>query len=292
MPRALKIVLALLAVPVLVLGAGFVHGIYLAATGQYEPREQPAEDDGSGGAADTDSAADTTNVAAKDSGTDGSDAVVAAGTRRIPASVVDTGTTQEWMTSEGFVRVEDGVVRFDRAKFAELDVDDAVRLHAALRKQGREANATRLLLFAGCGELPVDARREFARRAGAVHEERGDRRGYIGDFTHLFHYQDGDAESVYARATRRYAEVLESDDVTDALIDFGAIIVEPTSGQWHIRVQSKLDHLDPDTLMALRDAIGLFFGLGDRKYVREQLAEMADEKRAAASFRRARESDK
>lgn len=278
MPRALKIVLALLAVPVLVLGAGFVHGIYLAATGQYEPREEPPED-----VAHDPAGAERARDVAPDEPATVDDPAVAVGTRRVPASAVDAVTAQEWLAGEGLVRVEDGAVRIDRAKFAALVVDDAVRLHAALRKQGREANATRLLLFAGCAELPLEPRREFARRAGAVHEEGGDRRGYIGDFTNLFFFQDGDADSIYARAARRYAEVLESDDVTDALIDLGAIIVEPTDGRWHIRVQSKLDHVDADTLMALHDAIGLFFGLGDRKYLRAQLAEMADEKRAAGS---------
>ena len=178
----------------------------------------------------------------------------------------------------GLWRVEDEVVG-DPASFASLTVEHALRLYEPLAKASGDLETLRILLFAWLSYLPAEERAEFAEAVGAVHSTSflGER-GYRGDFVRLFYMQADDGDSIYAIAVRRYAAVLESDDVVDALIDFGAVLAEPDVDIWRIRVQDRMQSFDARTLLALRERIDLFFGLGDRKYLRAELAELAASK--------------
>lgn len=201
---------------------------------------------------------------------------------KLPTSVpsdLTTATVATFLVESGLWRVQDESLVGDAAGFAALALDDAVRLHTLLADGGDELQGVRLNLFAWLAHLPPQTRAAFCEQVGAVHPAgffTG--RVYRGDFMSLFYLQTNDADSIFAVAVRRYAEVLESDAIIDALKQFGAILVEPDDGTWRLRVESKLKDFDATTLLALRENIDLFFGLGDRKYLRAELADLAASK--------------
>lgn len=271
----LKVVLAvLIAPPVLVLGAGFVHGIYLAATGQAPAREEPSEPEAPEVPDDPDARARVESAGAADPGALGTLQRAA-----LPADLTARGAI-EWLAAEGLLSMVEGELTIDGEGFARLDVDTAVALHAAARAGGKEHDALRMLLFAWCSEMPKAERRAFAKAAGAWRKPAGvpTGRGYRGEFGVLFFMAAAGDGPVYERAIQRYAAIATSEEVLQGLREFGAYYEEPDSGQWRLRIEERLGGFQPETLMALHDRIGLFGGLGDRKYLREDLRELAEGK--------------
>ncbi|MEZ5977572.1 MAG: hypothetical protein R3F34_05070 [Planctomycetota bacterium] len=268
MRRALVILGVVAAIPVVVLGGAFVYGMVLGATGRYVPEEANEEP-----RAESDRAGATTGSEQESTPSDRA---------LVPPAELDAAGARDWLLATHVVSVVEGVVVGDRAGFASMAADDAIRVHAALRSGESEFEALRVVVFALFGELPVEARRRFADAVGAVHPPKGSsgERGYFGDFTRLLFHVHGDPDSLHARGVRAFAAVLEDREMVDALKDIGALYEEPPEGTWRIRVEEKLADFDADTIMAIHDAIGTYLGLGDRKYVRAQLRELAESKRS------------
>lgn len=199
----------------------------------------------------------------------------------VPSDLTTDGV-QSFLVSSGLLRVTrdtpDGEAQIKGyvEGFASLTVDDAVRLHDLLEAGGDEWQNLRIQVFAWLSYLPTEARASFCERVGAVYATSvfaG--RAYRGDFTRLFYYQVDDPDSIFAIAVRRYAAVLESDAILDALKAFGTIYEEPEESIWRLYVEEKMQSFDAQTLLALRERIDLFYGLGDRKYLRAELADLA-----------------
>lgn len=271
MPRIPRPLLIALSLPVLLFGGAFLYGAYLGVTGQLEP--PPAADA-------TPAAADSSALAPESS--PGPEAGPPRALAPLPEPL-DAKAAANWLAGQRLLWAEGEELRGDSAAFAHLDVKDAAALHHALRRGGKEYAALRLLLFAWCSYLPPAERLEFASDVGIAFRPKGEllSRSYIGELTGLFFMQDGDRDSIFARAVRAYCEVIGDDEVVQALRDFGVIVEDPSVGEWHMRVDEKMQAFDPDTLLAIREPISLFFGLGDRKYLRERLADLAASKRDA-----------
>lgn len=197
---------------------------------------------------------------------------------RIPAGLTPEGVAST-LLELGLWSLVDDELTGDPAAFASLTVDHALRLYEPLANETGDLEALRLHLFAWLSYLPAEERAEFADAVGAVFPTATFFNGpYRGDFVGLFYMQTEDPDAIFAVAVRRYAAVFESDAILDALVDFGAVLVEPDNGTWRIRVEERMQSFDARTLLALRERIDLFFGLGDRKYLRAELADLAASK--------------
>jgi len=274
MRPAAKLVLALIALPVLFFGGVFLYGVYLGLTGQYVPVEEP-----------TGQPALLAPLVEEPAPPGAAGSTVQPGGRTIAPlpSPLDAEAAKDWLAGQGLLDVVDGEIVGDPGGFASIPLDDAIALHGALRKGQREYEGLRLLTFAWLSHLPPETRLAFADEVGIAFrpDDKLWGRSYIGELTGLYFSQTGDPDTIYAQAVRRYCEVIESDAVIQSLRDFNVIQEDPSIGQWHLRVDQKMQDFDPDTLLAIRDAIDTFFGLGDRKYLRAQLADLAETKRGA-----------
>lgn len=264
MKKALKVVLVLLAIPVVFFGCVFIYGMYLAATGQ--EFEKPRD-----------------SVEHVSSSAPQAEPLPAIPTREFSPlpDTLDDDVALDWVVANGLIWTEAGELKHDDEAFAALSVDTASKLHHAMRAGGKEAQPMRLRFFALCGSLEVEKRAAFAEEVGAFYRPShgATARGYIGDFAKLFWLQTRDSESVYARGVRAYAEVVTTKGLSQALIDFGAIDERVEYDSWITHVDRTMQEFDPDTLMALSDAVKLGFFDGDTKYLKRYLAELAEEKR-------------
>lgn len=270
MKTLLKGGLVLLSLPVLGLVGAFIYGMVLEATHPTGPSPAPA-------APAAPAAPDASEPATV------SQESVGSTTRTLEPlpEDLDAHAAQEWIFANGLIGLEGGELVADEASYRALSAELAARVHHALRKGGQEVQSLRLHFFALCHLLPLEEREAFAEEVGAVFrpDHGASTRGYIGDFTKLFWLQTDDADSLYARAVRGYAPVLESDAVIQAMVDFGAIKRERDFSDWFIRIEEHMQEFDADTLLALREAVDPRFGVGDLAYVREDLAELAESKR-------------
>lgn len=204
-----------------------------------------------------------------------------------PASL-PPGATAQWLLDTRLLRVEAGAIVGDAARFAGFNAADAARLFENLRAHAKSApapereNARKLevTVFAWLSHLPPDPRRAFCDAVGAVHPPSSTTdRGYHGPFTQLFYHQASGPDSIFALAVQRYAAVLSDREVVDALKDFR--VIDEALGddsRWFLHVDERMQDFAPATLLALRDAISGYTGLGDRKYLRAQLQELAEDK--------------
>ncbi|MDF1799302.1 MAG: hypothetical protein P1V81_09020 [Planctomycetota bacterium] len=263
MPRAVKIVLVILALPALLFAGAILYGVYLGLTGQVARTEEPPQP----APIEAPSQADRPRV----------------GSLAGLPSPLDAEAAKDWIEDQGLLRVVDGELVGDAEGFASIPLDDAVALHQALRRGQDKYQGLRLLTFAWLSHLPPEPRLAFANEVGIAFRPDGERfgRAYIGELCGMYFSQTNDPDSIFAQAVRRYCEVIDSDAVIQSLRDFNVIQADPSVDQWYLRVDQKMQDFDPDTLLAIRDAIDLFFGLGDRKYLRAQLADLAETKRGA-----------
>ena len=298
----MKIVLGVVAVPLVALAGAFGYGMYLEASAPEElppvataapeevvpaATEAPAAEEPTAAAEVAEVAEVETHEApelvAGEAPLETEPVAVEESGLVVPAEL-DAAGAQGWILENHLIGLEDGALVEDRSLFQSLSAVDAVRLHAALLAGGSAFEAMRLHFFALCGELPEAERRTFARDTGAVFSgtENEGAGSHLGDFTRLLFLQTSESESVYARAVRDFAAVLEEDEMVHALEDLGAIKIEDSSASWTIRVAEKMGDFDPETLGAIRGVIRdeLF---GDRRYLRMYLADLAEEKRLAAS---------
>jgi hypothetical protein len=237
--------------------------MYLGATGQVEPHADGGEEIEAG-----ETPADAVTAPAPAAGS----------ALEVPAEL-DAESAQSWIFEQGLVGLEAGELVEDRAAFAALSAKDAARLHEALRSGGKSHEPLRLHFFALCGELPVEARREFASLTGAVFRGPGHKlaKSYMGDFSRLLFLQTDDPDSPYARAVRDFAEVLEDKEMIGALTDLGVVDQADDWDGWFMYVEKKMADFDPETLLAIRDTIKNEW-FGDRSHLREYIGDLAEAK--------------
>ncbi len=272
----LKVLTALIGIPIVCLGGAFVYGMYLGATGQYEPREVKTEEPAPVVSGEQ-PALQEPPVAAEAPATDS--VQPPSGTAGLP-DPLDAASVTTWLNSTRFFYVEGEDVKTDETRLAALSVEQAFQLYDALRAGGKQHQTMRLFFFAAMGELGLAQRAEFAKRVGAVFRQSDQSRlnAYTGDFSNLLFLQTNDSESVYARAVRNYAMVLESKEIVAALIHIGAVQEDLARDQWTIRIEHKMQDFDAQTLMSIHERIEPAF-FGNRKYLRDQLEDFAKSKR-------------
>ncbi len=238
MNKVVKIVLGLVAVPVVVLVGAFGYGMFLGATGGLPGPDQPNEPaspaQGEGpGPQPALSKAPSTSQAPR---------------ANLPAlpSPLDADSAQKWLLTCGLISLEgDNLVHSPQA-LAALDEPTASAVHHALRTGGKKSLTLRIYFFALCGELEPELRKAFAKEVGAIYRpSRGaSSRGYIGDFTKLFWSQTEDANSHYARTVRAYCEVLTTKEIIQALTDFGVIDQRVDHDTWLTHVDREMQSFD------------------------------------------------
>ncbi len=273
MTRTKKILAAVILTPIVLVVGLFVAGFVLTLTGHMNPDDFTEVPEPESHAEQVVEPEPLPQVEAIDSSKpDPSLPSTMVTAPALPGSM-DANTVQRWFAEQRLVRIENEVLVPAWEHMAAFTAADAIAVHRALRKGGRDFQPMRMLAFAGFSALPAEARRTFADEVGAVIPVKGTR---VAEFTGMFFMQDDDNAAVYARAIRAYCEVLSSREVIDALDDFGAIQINLATDQWTIRVDTKLKGLDASTLMAIHDAIDDQFLAGERKNLRAELRDLAE----------------
>lgn len=267
MKLIVKVVLGIAAVPVIAIAGAVGWGVYMGVTRQsIEGPEQEVE-------SVPQEASQARAVATK----------TASKFTPLPDEL-DAAGAEDWILENNLFWFEGESLIEDSELCAALDPGAAARVHHALRTGGKSSQPMRLHFFAICGNMPAAGRASFAKEVGAIYApKRGaSSRGYNGEFTKLFLLQTDEASSPYARAVRAYCEVLSSDEIIQALADFGVIDLMEENENWLTHVDERMQEFDAATLTAIGDAVEEDMGLTDRVYLKRYIAELAEQKRKNA----------
>ena len=296
MKLLIRIVLVVLAIPVLLFATGFVATL-LGIADFSKPSDPEAEVTAQAGDTDVPETASEPYRKPIEGDEDAGATVANSAPLRfdpppLPDPLDETAALQ-WLSDNQLLRVREGLIEVDAARFSHLSSAQALGLLWAFKKAqdkvtGDRRKQMQLLagyVFIGAAFLPEPERLAFAQDGQLVAwSGSGSDRFRSGEFVLMF-YLKGEPDQARAEAAiRQFAPMLPGSDILSALDRVGAIKVSQYHDDQWTYDMDRISHLMPETLQTLRDFIGPLdrFDAEDERefrYAKERLDDLIADRR-------------